>query len=430
MADQTKSVIIGLFVLAAFSIIIFMMLFLHPNVGNEGKIIRVRFADIDKITVGTRVTYAGKPVGEVVDIREIEGHRLGEEDGRVDYNGIIYVYELTLAIDSGVDVFTTDDVTSRTSGLLGEKSVSIMPLPPLKGKELIPVTDQVIFATETGSVESTLKEFKELSDKIEVTLDGFIEAFGKLHDEKVWENVGNIAQNLKEITDAVNKPESLRSTVEDLSVAMGSARDILEGIHEGRGTLGKLVRSDDLYNDLRHIAAAIMNSEGSLGKLIYNDDIHKDLAFITNTIQSGQGSLGKILINDDFYLRLASLMSKAEVVLNDVNHYGLLFHLDKGWKRLRARRMNLMQQLCSAQQFRNYFNDELDSITTSLERVSLVLQKSDEVCDGGLLFQNPEYLKVYSELLRRVSTLEESLEMYNQQVVDMDVKKVEFLDCQ
>lgn len=402
MADQTKSVIIGLFVLAAFSIVIFMMLFLHPNVGNEGRILRVRFADIDKINVGTRVTYGGKPVGEVIEIRNIVEHRGGVEDEFAEYKGIIYVYELTLAIDSGVEVFTTDDITARTSGLLGEKSVSIMPVPPLPGQELIIVTDQVLYAEETGSIESTLKDFRYLAQKIEHTLDGFIEAFDKLHEEKVWENFGTIAQNLVDITGAINKPKALSSIVDDFAATMNSAKEITENIQSGKGTLGKFIYSDDVYNNI---------------------------AFVTKHIQSGEGSLGRILVKDEFYLRLASLMSKAEVVLNDVNQYGILFHLDKGWKRLRARRMNLMQKLCSPQEFRNYFNDELDTITTSLERVSIVLQKSDEACPcGGLLFQNPEYLKVYSELLRRVGTLEESLEMYNQQVVDQDVRSVEFLE--
>ncbi|MBA2727720.1 MAG: MCE family protein [Parachlamydiaceae bacterium] len=471
MADQTKSVIIGLFVLAAFSIIIFMMLFLHPNVGNEGRILRVRFADIDKINVGTRVTYGGKPVGEVIEIREINEHRgTGPEDEFTEFNGIIYVYELTLAIDSSIEVFTTDDISSRTSGLLGEKSVSIMPRLPLPGQTLILVTDQVLYSEESGSIESTLKDFKGLTEKIERTLEGFIEAFDKLHDQKVWENVGTIAQNLVDITGALNKPKALDSIVDDFATSMNSAKEILASIQEGKGALGKFIYNDDIYNDFsattnsakeifanvqegkgtlgkllykddiykdfaatsnsaKEIFASVQEGKGTLGKLLYKDDIYNDLAFVTKHIQSGEGSLGKILVNDDFYLRLASLMSKAEVVLNDINHYGILFHTDKGWKRLRARRMNMIEKLCSPQEFRNYFNDELDSITTSIERVSVVLQKSDEVCpNGGLLFQNPEYLKVYSELLRRVGTLEESLEMYNQQVVDQDVRSVEFLE--
>jgi phospholipid/cholesterol/gamma-HCH transport system substrate-binding protein len=96
MADQFKNMMIGIFVLAAFAIIIFIMLFLHPNVGNEGKTLRVRFADIDKISAGTRVSFAGKPVGEVIRIDEVD------KSERVDHDGIVYVYELVLAIDSGV----------------------------------------------------------------------------------------------------------------------------------------------------------------------------------------------------------------------------------------------------------------------------------------------------------------------------------------
>lgn len=278
-----------------------------------------------------------------------------------------------------------------------------MPVAPLPGQELIIVTNQVLYAQETGSVESTLKDFKVLAEKIERTLDGFIVAIDKLQEEKVWENIGSIAQNVSDITGALNKPTSINSIVDDLEATMSSAKNILTNIQNGQGTIGRLLYKDDIYNDI---------------------------AFVTNHIKNGEGSIGRLLVKDEFYLRLASLMSKAEVILNDVNQYGILFHLDKGWKRLRARRMNMMQKLCTPQEFRNYFNDELDSITTSIERVSIVLQRSDEICPyGGLLFQNPEYLKVYSELLRRVGTLEEALEMYNQQVVDEDVRTVEFLEC-
>ena len=99
MGDQFKNIMIGIFVFAALAIVIFIMLFLHPNIGNEGKTLRVRFSDIDKITTGTRVTFAGKPVGEVLKIEEIDA---GE---RIDHNGVIYVYELLLAIDTGVEVY-------------------------------------------------------------------------------------------------------------------------------------------------------------------------------------------------------------------------------------------------------------------------------------------------------------------------------------
>ena len=86
MADQAKNILIGLFVLAAFAIITFMLLFLHPTVGDESKRYKVEFADIDKVNIGTRVTYGGKPVGEISEIKYIEDPK-AQRKGK---NGHVY----------------------------------------------------------------------------------------------------------------------------------------------------------------------------------------------------------------------------------------------------------------------------------------------------------------------------------------------------
>ena len=65
MGDQYKNVMIAFFVIAAIAICTFVLMFIHPSIGDEKKILRARFTDIDKINTGTRVTYGGKPVGEV-----------------------------------------------------------------------------------------------------------------------------------------------------------------------------------------------------------------------------------------------------------------------------------------------------------------------------------------------------------------------------
>ena len=126
MGDQAKNILIGLFVLAAFVIVTFMLLFLNPTVGDDSKTFRIRFADIDKVNVGTRVTYGGRPVGEVTEINIVQD----PSDPRRTEKGYIYLYEVTIVVDSSVDIFNSDTVTLRTSGLLGERSVSITPCPP------------------------------------------------------------------------------------------------------------------------------------------------------------------------------------------------------------------------------------------------------------------------------------------------------------
>ncbi|MEC7839567.1 MAG: MlaD family protein [Chlamydiota bacterium] len=381
MFDQAKNLMIGLFVIAAVTIIIFILLFIHPMVGDEGKVLRVRFANIDKVNVGTRVNFGGKPVGEVTEIREI----IDEPNPRPEHNGYVYVYELKLAVDSSVNVYNSDDVSLRTSGLLGEKSVSITPQGPKKGQELRVINDEIIYADETGTVEDTIKEFKQMSDKIEVALDSIIENLNDITENQMWAKIADSFANIRDITEALNKPDEWADTLKNVSTL-----------------------SEDMVNSWGSVDEAIADSK----------------AIIAN-VKDGQGTVGKILMTDDLYLRITSLLNKAQTTMDDVNHYGILFHLDKNWQRLRARRLNLLQKLRTPQEFRNYFNDEVDQISTSLSRVYMVLNKTNQYDTCSNLVKDYEFTKVFSELLRRVEGVEEQLNMYNTQLQDYNVKETE-----
>ncbi|NGX42467.1 MAG: hypothetical protein K940chlam7_00747 [Chlamydiae bacterium] len=365
MADQLKNFLIGIFVVSALGIIIFMLFFLHPYIGDEGQTLRVRFTDIDKVNIGTRVVFAGKPVGEVATINELEEVRTG----RTEHKGDIYVYELELAVDTGVKIYNTDRISLRTSGLLGEKSISIDPEPAETGLEIRIVNDEILYADQAGSVEETFKELKEVADKFDEALNLITETLQELRDRHLWENLANTAENISDISTRLAESwDNVEDTINNITDISANTRDITENIIEGEGTLGKLVSNDDLY------------------------------------------------------LRTTSILSKGETALDDINHYGILFHLDKGWQRLRARRMNLLQKLRTPQEFRNFFNDEVNQISTSLSRVGVVLDKSENY---PYIMEDREFKKVFAELMRRVEGLEEALKMYNIQLVEDEVQKTE-----
>lgn len=386
---------IGLFVVAAGLLIIFMILFLHPTVGDDAQTIVVRFANIDKVSVGTRVTYGGKPVGEVLEVKDIEDPKDARKPGK---GGFVYLYELILGVDSRVHIYNTDEVSSKTSGLLGEKTVEITPLAAKPGEQVRLVSDQVIYANESGSVEETLKEFKELSDKIEETLDSLKFAIDELNRQKIWEKISHTAQNLSDITTALNKPEQWTDILDNLEAATSGANAVM----------------DDFSSLAKHLDDSIEPIKATL-----NTSLH-DLNIITNHMATGQGSLGRIIIRDDFYLGTTALLNKAETVLDDINHYGLLFQNDKRWQRLRARRANLITRLSCPTEFQNYFNDELNQISTSLGRISLAMQDIEYQNCGSSFIDDDNFRAVFADLLRRVVGMEESLKMFNQQMTDRD----------
>lgn len=384
MGDQAKNILIGIFVIAAFAILTFMLLFLHPTVGDDGKRLTFRFSDVDKVNPGTRVTYGGKPVGEVTAIREV----IDPSNPRKTINGYVYLYEVDAVVDSKVRIYNSDNVSLRTSGLLGEKSVAITPLPPRPDQVLKEVDTEVIFANETGSVEETLKEFKELSDKFEDTLDAILTFFKDVNKSNLVAKTTETIENIRDITASLNNKEKL------------------EGILNNVYTF-----SDNIIGTFKGVDEVIAMADEIVGKTA-----------------KGEGTVGRLLMKDDAYLRVNSLLSKTETLMDDINHYGLLFSSDKNWQRLRARRANLLYKLESPQEFRNYFNDEVNEIMTALSRVNNVMENTSCLPCYDQLADDCEFKKVLAELIRRVKMLEESIQMYNTQLMNVETCKTEL--CQ
>src|SRR3990167_3165600 len=165
MNDRMKNILIGLFVSTAVLIMISMILFLKPSVGDGKKIMHVRFVNIAGIAKGTRVTFAGRPVGEVMHIQELAKAR---DDA--DECGRIYLYQLTLKLDSNVDVYSSDEIAIKTTGLMGEKSIAILPKLPPKEKKSHLITDQIVYANSTDSLENAFQQVSHVSSQMASTL--------------------------------------------------------------------------------------------------------------------------------------------------------------------------------------------------------------------------------------------------------------------
>lgn len=457
MIDQGKNILIGVFVIAAISLLVWMLMFLHPSVGDDGKVLRVRFSDVDKISLGTRVTYAGKPVGEVVDIILLENARSGPPDQL----GRVYMYELVCLVDSSVHVYNTDDVSVYTSGLLGERSVAINPRKPQPGDVVKLLDNQVIYGKGTAGMEDAFEMIRTLADKAEhmldsmttfvetnnedlnrtiksarrtidnldlvvsranetdmvgsideaaerfaTTMNSFSEQLAELDKRELWDKLDATMTNVEGITTALNHPDKLQATLDNVHQLSGNLSRLSERLE------GSWERVDDSLDDLQ-VTMANAREITEDGRVLA-----KDARDVVSHIAAGKGSVGKIIKSDDFYLKVNALMTKAETLMNDVNHYGFLFHLDKSWQRSRTRRANELADLESPDEFRSYFDREVDSIQTSLTRVSLLLKDADYQGKRDKMLENREFVDVFSDLLRRVDNLESTLKYYNEMLRD------------
>ncbi len=398
MGEQTKNMLIGVFVIAACALIVWLTLFLKPSVGDGKETLYVRFANINRINVGTRVLFAGKPVGEVVAIDEIYNAR---QKPLIDVMGDVYYYQLVLKVDSHIKVYDTDDVIIQTSGLLGEKSIAIMPKAPPKGVVPKLITNQPIYAESADPIEQAFTELSDLATEMQTTFQQVNQWLRKNSDEMGYAvtSFANAMDEIKEAVQTVNDSE----VILDIQSMVNEAKDTVVSIHNA---IDELENAQVFAN-----AGVMMNNLKSASSYINS---------ITCDIASGTGTLGKLIKGDDLYLRVTAIMSKVNTMMNDINNYGILFHLNKTWQRLRSQQITTMNALDTPQSFKHYFETEVDDINTAMSRLSQLIDRAQYNPKKEEILSDDAFRRDFAELLRQAEALSSSLKLYNQQLLDAE----------
>lgn len=406
MPDKIKTAIIGLFVIIALAATIYLILFLKPSVGDGCKRIRVRFSNIAQINIGTRVLLAGKPVGEVIAISEVKGAR----DDPTDDLGRVYFFQLTLKVDSSVEVYNTDEITIATTGLMGEKSIAIIPKAPKKGITPKNVTDEIIYAQSVEPLENVIHQLGNLAEKMDQAIGNIDEWFVENQDElsRSVNNFANVMKQIDQMVDSVNKEQVIGSVKEAITRFSKNMELIGNSLQE--------IQDRDMISKFNVIvenfaeASEYINTDGT--------QILSNVKNITQDISQGKGTIGKLIKQDDIYLRFTSVLSKVDTLMNDVNHYGVLFQYDKNWQRIRTKRANLLDTLNTPKEFKNYFESEMDCITTALGRISTLIEKAKDPKEKSKILNSAPFQQDFYCLLKKVEELLDSLKLYNEQLVE------------
>lgn len=395
MSNQLKNIMIGIFLIGAISVFVGIVFFLHPSVGDEKQTLYVRFSNINKINIGTRVLFAGKAVGEVTEIDQIYHAR---ETQPSDSLGRLFFYQLTLKVDSNVKVYNTDEISIQTSGLLGEKSIAIVPKAPPKGVTPERLTDKTPFyADSIDPIENTFNKISDISQKMEDTIQ-------LIHD---W-----IEKNQDTMTAAVT---NFSGAMDEIHIAVRSVndKDIVSDVKAGAQKFTSSMDQVDRAMTEMHQGGVFTN----LGSTLANfKSVSENIDQISKDVADGSGTLGKIISSDDLYLRFTAILSKADTMMNDINHYGVLFHLNKSWQRTRTKRMTVLNSLNSPDQFQQFFQTEIDQINTAMSRISTLIERARSKPETDKILEMPKFRDDFAELLREVDEMSDNLRLYNEQL--------------
>ena len=114
---------------------------------------------------------------------------------------------------------------------------------------------------------------------------------------------------------------------------LGRADNILKTVEDGHGTIGKVIKDEELYDrlnatmgEVQTLIAKVQNSHGTISKLLYEDDLYNDfrkpiqrLDSILVDLQAGKGTAGKLLYDNGVYDETRATLGEAKKMLDDLN---------------------------------------------------------------------------------------------------------------
>ena len=133
-----------------------------------------------------------------------------------------------------------------------------------------------------------------------------------------------------EIQDLVKKGFGLFEAAQSI---MGRIDKIISLVEAGRGTAGKLLVDEELYDqivktvgNLQKVSEAVSSGKGTVGRLVYDESLYNQahdtvarLDQVIQDLQAGQGTAGQLLKNPDLYKEAQASIAQVRQLLDNLN---------------------------------------------------------------------------------------------------------------
>jgi len=257
---------VGLMVMLSFTIfIMFVALLAKINVARSGYNLRLYFGFLNGLSVGAPVRIAG-------------GVKIGQVDS-IAHSG--EKTEVTVWIDNKYTLLKTAKFAIFTTGLIGEKYINVF-VPPSINVDDFFQDGEKIYAIDPASFDQMMLSFQaflqdeggtQLLAKIFQNSEKFVENLNRISDDnrddirqlvsgarlmiaqtsdqlsRIMVNLNRLSANAADLSD--RNREEISITMRNLSELSVNLNKIVYRLENGRGTLGKLLIDEEVYENLK-----------------------------------------------------------------------------------------------------------------------------------------------------------------------------------
>jgi phospholipid/cholesterol/gamma-HCH transport system substrate-binding protein len=263
---------------------------------------------------GARVKMAGVEIGRVEDLT------LDPTNNKV---------VVTMKIHKKAQVRTDSIATIKFTGLLGQNFVSLD-----FGSRNAPL------ATDGTRLETAEQpDLSQMMAKIDNVMTGVENLTKSFTGDKIDNLLGPFTDFLK-------------ANREPLTATIANFQAVSSQIAQGKGTVGRLIATDELYNsayatvtnfqdvageikrtvaDARKVVNQVNAGEGTVGMLFQDPALYREatasmanLREITDKINNGQGSVGKVINEPDLYKNAKMTLQKLDQAAEGLEDQGPL----------------------------------------------------------------------------------------------------------
>jgi len=302
---------------------------------------------------------AGMKVGDTV---AVSGLKAGEIERIVLTDAGI---EMTLGINS--DIHLSEDATATIAwrGFLGDRYIDIDPGSPEKALlppgSLIPIKKTVEVGDVIFKLDAAATRVQEM-----------------LAEHDLGARLAAVFENLQAITD---------------------------DLRAGKGTVGKLLADQTLYDDVAAAAENLRNKEGTFGKLLASDELYQKALSVVDDLQSTASRIDRIVSENDE--RVTAILKDLETAAPAAEE---AFATIKRLGEKAEKGDGLLAALLADSEMRDNLQNALARLSTSLDRIEEVT-RSVEQGEGiiGRLAQDEELAGDLEQAMRDLRTVSDRL---------------------
>jgi len=258
------------------------------------------YTDVNELAVGNHVYVNGTKIGKVVHVDFIDGN-LNKLDVEFHIRNDIKIPKGSIAKITSID-------------LLGTKGISLI-LNEKQTKEYYKSKDTLKTAVERSLTEEVNKQIMPLKNKTEnmiVALDSLMLSFNSIFSNETQKNIQNTLKNLEHSSVMLNG--IMVSGKSKIAVILKNVESITQNLENNNENIEKIIKNFGNISDTlaaANLVGIINNADKTLAK--FNS--------IMTKIDKGEGTIGLLLKDEELYNKLEKTSDDLDKLFIDIKEH-------------------------------------------------------------------------------------------------------------